>query len=158
MSVPLWEECAWGTFAVKEEEATELSSDFEPKLLINESINRRIYLYCGEIYKIPSDAIIVGQNEVLSYRADGIDNLIVLAGPAFEHEMNAVIPVETGTCVDIKGGSLPCDTCIFAVGPKYDKNYITAAEYALFNCYKSSLLLAAEKGAKRLIISCVYLR
>lgn len=132
----------------------------EPKIeyvfQIKPSINRRIYLYFGDIYKIPCDAIVVGQVESLTDRHDGNDAIFNLAGPEMELELADNAPVTTGGSVATGAGLLPCTWVIHAVGPKYDQRYITASDHALFSAYKSSLVLAASKNVKDLIIGCIH--
>ena len=108
MSIPLWEECRW--FCEEEEKLISsagivLSEDssLEPPFKKKDSINRRVHLYFGDIYKLPSDVIILGQSEGLTYRKDGIESIMALAGPSFEEEMSNVAPVQTGSCVEVNG-------------------------------------------------------
>lgn len=126
------------------------------KFPISRSINRRIYLYLGEIYKLPCDAIVVGQVENLVDRADGNDVIFTLAGIELEPELHLLAPCTTGDSVVTKGWQMPCEWIIHSVGPKYDERYLNAADHALFSAYKSALLLAAEKEVQSLVIGTIY--
>eukprot|EP01040_Poterioochromonas_malhamensis_P005299 gene5299-5682_t len=123
---------------------------------VDDEINQKIFLYMGPGYKIPCDALIVGQNEQLSDRNDDNNAIVVLGGPRLEEQLAAAAPIQTGESVITEGGSLPTNWVIHAVGPRYDERYLTAAEHSLFSAYKSSLVLAVENNAKDLVITCIY--
>jgi len=128
----------------------------EYKFNINKSINKRIHLHIGEIYKLPCDAIVVGQVESLMDRHDGNDAIFSLAGTELLPELESLAPCSTGDSVVTKGGLLPCEWIIHSVGPKFDERYLIASDHALFAAYKSALVLAADKEAQRVVISCLY--
>lgn len=123
---------------------------------INRSINRRMFLYLGEIYKLPCDAIVVGQVESLTDRNDGNDVIFTLAGIELEPELMLLAPCTTGDSVVTSGWQMPCEWIIHSVGPKYDERYLNASDHALFSAYKSALLLAAEKEVQSLVIGTIY--
>jgi O-acetyl-ADP-ribose deacetylase (regulator of RNase III) len=123
---------------------------------INKHINKRMYLYLGEIYKLPCDAIVVGQVENLRDKLDGNDVIFTLAGIELEPELAQLAPCTTGDCVVTKGWQMPCEWIIHAVGPKYDARYLEASDHALFSAYKKSLLLAAEKEVQSLVFGTIY--
>ena len=129
---------------------------FEYKFPISKSINKRIYLYLGEIYKLPCDAIVVGQVESLTDRHDGNDVIFTLAGIELEPELADLAPCSTGDSVISRGWQMPCEWIIHSVGPKYDERYLNASDHALFSAYKSALLLAAEKEVQSLVIGTIY--
>lgn len=119
-------------------------------------INKRIFLHCGDAYKIPCDCLAIGQNEQLNEKSDGNESIYLLAGPTIEEELLAVGRIQTGEAIITKSGNLPCDYVIHAVGPKFDKRYLTASDHALFSAYKTTLLLAAAQGVKSLVIKTLY--
>lgn len=152
--MPLWEECSWVTGDIVDDL---MPSDDDVIFKRSHSINRRIYLHCGKIYKLPTDVMIVGQNDSLNSVVDDLDAIYALAGPQLEEELSLLAPIETGDSVLTKGYMLPCSWLIHAVGPKYDQRYLTASDHALFSAYQSSLIKAAEKSAKSVVINCLYL-
>lgn len=161
MSLPLWEECAWVRIPspVRPSDETTTIDDGVSKLYpfeVDEDINQKIYLYQGSGYKIPASAIIVGQNEQLSDRSEDNGAIFALGGPSLEDEVQLSAPVQTGDSCATTGGNLPYDFVIHSVAPRYDARYLTASEQALFAAYKSALLLAVEKSARDLIITCIY--
>ena len=57
-----------------------------------------------------------------------------------------VAPCRTGEVKLTKGFDLPASNIIHTVGPRYNTKYKTAAESALFNCYRGVLQLAREQA------------
>ena len=167
MSLPLWEECAWNDLKNAHANSSSNSiycvvdqnsdrSGYTFPFEIDSGINNRLYLHLGSGYKIPCGACIVGQNEQLDDRSEDNAALFALFGPGVEEELFNLAPIQTGESVVTSGGTLPCEWLVHAVGPRYDARYLTASDHALFSAYKSALLLAAEKRAPDLTISCVY--
>lgn len=126
------------------------------KFDIDHEINSKIYLYHGDIYKIPCDAIVLGQNESLSDRLDANYMVFELAGIHLESELSLLSPIITGDSCITNGGLLPCNYIIHAVGPRYDPKYIIASDHALFSAYKSSLVHASNKNLNTIVFSCLY--
>jgi O-acetyl-ADP-ribose deacetylase (regulator of RNase III) len=153
MALPLWEECSWNKDVVLDYPG-ECEHVVFPK---DDEINKKIYLHYGKIYKIPCDVMILGQNDTLNAFSDGMDAIYTLAGPQLEDELASLAPLETGDSVVTNGYMLPCTWLVHAVGPKYDPRYLTAAAHALFTAYHSSLIHAASKNAKSIVINCLYL-
>jgi O-acetyl-ADP-ribose deacetylase (regulator of RNase III) len=150
MSLPLWEDCKWSRIV-----SNIIQSGDHPFGYSN-NLNEKIYLYLGPSYKVPADVLIVSQNESLRDRNGENEAILTLAGPRLEEELQEYAPIQTGESVCTSGGALPVNNIIHAVGPRYDERYITAADHALHSAYKSSLVLAAERGAQDLVISCIY--
>jgi len=126
------------------------------KFDIDHEINSKIFLYHGDIYKIPCDAIVLGQNESLSDRLDANFMVFELAGIHLESELSLLSPIITGDSCITSGGLLPCNYIIHAVGPRYDPKYIIASDHALFSAYKSSLVHASNKNLNTIVFSCLY--
>jgi O-acetyl-ADP-ribose deacetylase (regulator of RNase III) len=125
---------------------------------INKFINKRIYLYLGEIYKLPCDAIVVGNVESLTDRSEGNEAIFTLAGIELEPALAVLAPCTTGDSCVTSGFQMPCEWIIHSVGPRYDPRFLNAAEHALFSAYKSALVLAVEKNVQRLVLGTVYQR
>ena len=104
----------------------------------NNSISNKIHLFFGEAWKLPVDAIIIGQNETFKERTDGNESIFTLAGPEFEHAVIDLERTSTGTSAIVEGGTLGCKNVILSVGPKYDKKYINASISALHSAYRSA--------------------
>lgn len=104
----------------------------------NNSISAKIHLFYGEAWKLPVDAIVVGQNETFKERSDGNESIFTLAGPEFEHAVADVERTPTGTSVIVEAGTLGCKNVILSVGPKYDKKYLNASISALHSAYRSA--------------------
>lgn len=128
-----------------------------PLVSIDPIINRKMYLYQGDAYKIPFDAIIVGENEQCSDRRESA-GIFALAGPETENDILKVTPIQTGSSALCYGGSL-CQHVILSVGPKYEEKYLTASEHALYTAYRTALTIASQQSdIKTLAISPIYLR
>ena len=102
---PLWESCKWTKPIQSEDKNYENEINDESKKVndlpsrfpINNTINHKIHLFYGDIYKIPADVYVVGQMESLNYRSEGIDALLVLGGPLLEGELDSFdTPLEPG--------------------------------------------------------------
>ena len=106
---------------------------------INGAINSKIYLYYGEGWKLPVDALVLGQNESLSERIDGNEAVFDIAGPIFDEKCAAIEKVFTGSAEIVEGGNLGQSHVIFAVGPKYERAYLEASISALHTSVRGAL-------------------
>jgi O-acetyl-ADP-ribose deacetylase (regulator of RNase III) len=149
----LFEELRWLMHDEKEEDV-----GFEgPLVNIDPVINRKMYLFQGDAYKIPFDAVIVGENESCSDRKES-SGIFALAGPQTENDLMKVTPVQTGQSALVFGGNL-CQHIIVSVGPKFEEKYLTASEHALYTAYRSALTIASQQtDIKTLAITPIYLR
>lgn len=140
---------------------TEIDGEYDgeegPYLKCNPTINKKLFLFMGEIWKLPVDAMVLGQTEQLLDRTES-SAIFALAGPTFEAEIDAMETVETSSSVICNGGNL-CPYVIMSVGPRYVEKHAIAAEQSLLSAYRSALLLAAEKAdVKSIAMNCIYLR
>lgn len=164
ISTPLWDYCRWNDDIIHGTYTNNLPSNETVIFPASYDINKRLYLYHGDICKIPCSIMIVAQNEMLSDQSEHNPAIFLLGGPTLEHSVEKCVkPITTGSCQLIDGGNLPCDHVIFAIGPRYHVTYATAADNALHFAYRSSLVLAAETlmssaKEKTIIISCLYLQ
>jgi len=128
---------------------------------IDESINKKMYLFCGECWKLPADAIVVGNYESLSYRGEENNPIFALAGPSFEKEVEEIESCLSGSSCIVSGGNTVFNNVIFSVGPKYDVNYDQTCDITLWSAYYSALNLAISNHSspiKTLAICCLYLK
>ena len=105
----------------------------------------------GDITKVPADAIVNAANARL-VGGGGVDGAIHRAGgPSIMRELDAVLPsigrCETGQAVVTGAGELPARYVVHAVGPVYRDGQQGEPDL-LASCYRVSLQLAAEKGAR----------
>ncbi len=116
------------------------------------TVNRaKLSLVEGDITKVPADAIVNAANSGL-VGGGGVDGAIHRAGgPSIMAELDEVRPrigkCATGCAVVTWAGRLPAQYVIHAVGPVYRDGKRGEPEQ-LASCYRTSLRLAEEKGAK----------
>ena len=128
-----------------------------PYLKVDHEINRKIHLFMGDVWKLPIDAIVIGQNENITDRSESAQ-IFSLAGPQFEEDANRQAPVPTGSSIICSGANL-CPHIIISACPKYADKFAATAHNSLFFAYKKALFLAAaEPNIKVLALTCVYLR
>ncbi len=130
----LMEEYKW----VKPEHDISLQGSGKPFRCDN-PLGSKLFLYLGEAWKLPVDAIVVGQNETFSERIDGNEAIFTLAGPTFEEHVAEVERVMTGSAAIVDAGTLGCKYVILAVGPRYEKQYIDASVHALHGAVRAAL-------------------
>lgn len=82
--------------------------------------------------------------------------ILEVAGTDLIAELPGVDPCKTGECRVTKGFNLPASWILHTVGPRYNEKYITAAENALHNCYRSCLETAVEQRLKTIGLTVVH--
>jgi len=142
-----------------------LTEDHDPSLVgdgkpfaLNGAINSKMYLYYGEGWKLPVDALVLGQNESLTERIDGNATVFDIAGPVFDDQCARIEKVFTGSAEIVEAGNMGQSHVIFAIGPRYDKNYVDASVSALHTSIRGALSLAVENKLKSIALHCVYLQ
>ena len=116
------------------------------------TVNRaKLSLVEGDITKVTADAIVTAANSGL-VGGGGVDGAIHrTGGPSIMAELDEIRPrigkCATGSAVVTGAGRLPAQYVIHAVGPVYRDGKRGEPEL-LASCYRTSLRLAEEKGAK----------
>ena len=101
----------------------------------------------GDITKLEVDAIVNAANSALA-GGGGVDGAIHrAAGPELAKEATRFAPCPTGDAVITPGFRLPAKFVIHTVGPVWRGGRAGEAEL-LASCYRKSLSLAAEHGAR----------
>ncbi|XP_070567431.1 protein GDAP2 homolog isoform X2 [Ptychodera flava] len=110
----------------------------------------------GDITKINTVGIVHATNETLSDRNPVSERIFGEAGEELRHECRRNIKTcRTGEAKITKAYNLPSRYIIHTVGPRYNLKYKTAAESALYSCYRKVLQVARENEMKCLAIGVI---
>jgi O-acetyl-ADP-ribose deacetylase (regulator of RNase III) len=112
---------------------------------------KNLRLLIGDITKIRVDAMVNAANYALA-GGGGVDGAIHRAGgPAIMRDLDVIRREQggcpTGSAVATTAGSLPAQWVFHAVGPVYHDGTKGEADH-LASCYRTSLKLAEERGAR----------
>lgn len=114
-------------------------------------LNSKLVLWKGDILTLQVHALVHPTNEMISTKYEMTARLLQEAGPEMLSEINnSVRGSKTGEARLTKGHQLLARHVIHTVGPRFNVKYSTAAEGALFSCYRSVLQLANENNIRTL--------
>ncbi|KAI0228952.1 Macro domain-containing protein [Lamellibrachia satsuma] len=124
---------------------------------MDDAINKKVILWCGDVTHVNTEAIVNSTNEAMNDHNVVSERILARAGPGLRKELRTVIKsCRTGEAKMTKGYNLPVRYIIHTVGPRYNLRYKTAAESALFSCYRSILQLIRENQITSIGLSCVH--
>ncbi|XP_076079639.1 protein GDAP2 homolog [Mytilus galloprovincialis] len=124
------------------------SEDFHPFPWRND-LNAKIILWCGDVTTLDVHAIVHSTNEKLNDKSIETETLYAKAGQELVDEIrNNVRVCKTGEAKLTKGHKLLARYVLHTVGPRYNVKYITAAESALYSCYRNVMQLVRENSIK----------
>ncbi|ODM92602.1 Protein GDAP2 [Orchesella cincta] len=108
-------------------------------------LNSRVSLWFGDILALSVDGLTQTTNETVDTLPD---HILTRSGPAYlseiRHQLRSIRTGEARTVASHP--NLPCRDLVLTVTPKYSEKHKTAAETALFSCYRSVLERACEKN------------
>jgi len=103
-------------------------------------LNEKIVLWEGDVANLRVNAIVHPSNESFTENSEISRSILNAAGPKLRDELIKNIKYcRTGEAKISRGFNLPARHVIHTVGPKYNVRYKTAAETALFSCYRYNL-------------------
>ncbi|ESO93247.1 hypothetical protein LOTGIDRAFT_232697 [Lottia gigantea] len=120
-------------------------------------LNGKLCVWSGDISLLNTHGIVHTTNEKLNDRSVESDLIFQKAGPDLYKEIQSDIKViKTGEAKLTKGYGLPSRFIIHTVGPRFNIKYLTAAESALYSCYRNSLQIAKENNIRTIAITCIH--
>ncbi|KAM6923555.1 ADP-ribose glycohydrolase MACROD1 [Xenentodon cancila] len=121
----------------------------------SEKLDQKISLYSGDITKLEIDAVVNAANKTL-LGGGGVDGAIHrAAGPMLKKECASLNGCETGEAKITCGYGLPAKYVIHTVGPIAQGGVGEEERRALRSCYKNSLQIATENGARSVAFPCI---
>jgi len=123
----------------------------------DDHLNRKIILWCGDITQLNTEAIVNSTNESLSDRNPLSERIFLKAGAQLKLEIkNEIKTCKTGEARMTKGYNLPSRHIIHTVGPRYNVRYKTAAESALYNCYRNVMQIVRDSHIPSVALPCIH--
>ncbi|XP_014294931.1 protein GDAP2 homolog [Microplitis demolitor] len=117
------------------------------------SINRKIALWTGDISVLQVDAVVNPTNETMNDNSPTCQKIFSRAGPALNIEIdNDIKECKTGEVRVSQAHNLPARYIIHTVGPIYHVKYQTAAQNTLHCCYRNVLQKAREMGLRTIAL------
>lgn len=112
---------------------------------VRKDLNEKVSLWDGDITNLHVDAIINPTNETLEDKNVISNRIHHVAGPDLKEICRKELKVcRTGEAKISEGFALPARYVIHTVGPRYNVKYQTAADSALYYCYRNTMLLVRE--------------
>ncbi|OWF51677.1 protein GDAP2 homolog [Mizuhopecten yessoensis] len=119
-------------------------------------LNSKVLLWCGDITLLNVEAIVHSTSEKFHNSANTptSEEIYENAGPELLADLKNNIRVcKTGEAKLTKGYKLLARYIIHTVGPRYNIKYVTAAESALYSCYRYVLRLVRETSIKSVALT-----
>lgn len=115
------------------------------KFPVRQDLNEKVSLWDGDITNLQVDAIINPTNESLDDKNTVSSHIHSVAGPELMETCKKELKVcRTGEAKVTEGFRLPARYVIHTVGPRYNVKYQTAADSALYFCYRNSMFVVRE--------------
>eukprot|EP00039_Didymoeca_costata_P007155 m.96824 g.96824 ORF g.96824 m.96824 type:complete len:520 (+) comp13568_c0_seq1:233-1792(+) len=151
-TVPSWGSLEPGKDGMPALNSEEHNPSHRSPFLCEESINNRIAVFTGDPLKLKIDLIANPTNETIDQGTDLCGRILKQGGSGLVSDCHSLVPLRTGEVKLTKGYSLAARYVAHTVGPRYNARYRTAAESALFNCYRGVLHSVCEKTLSTLAL------
>jgi O-acetyl-ADP-ribose deacetylase (regulator of RNase III) len=113
---------------------------------VREDLNSKIALWVGDVAGLSVEVVVNPTNETLTDKNPVSSRLLEAAGPELKEECKSqIINCRTGEAKITGAYKLPARHVIHTVGPRYNVRYKTAAESALYNCYRSVMQIVRSR-------------
>jgi len=148
VDIPTWASAVPGEGNSPALQHEDIDEAIRSPFVFDETINAKISLWTGDYTNLQVDGLANPTNESLDKKTPLSTRLHSRAGPALADECSTAITnggCKTGEVKVTGGHKLPARWVVHTVGPKYNVRYRTAAESALFNCYRGVLYTTKEK-------------
>ncbi|KAJ8311064.1 hypothetical protein KUTeg_011379 [Tegillarca granosa] len=120
-------------------------------------LNSKIILWSGDITTLNVHAIVHSTNERLNDKSPETELIYSKGGKELVDDIkNNVKVCKTGQAKLTKGHKLIARYVIHTVGPRYNVKYMTAAQSALYSCYRNVLQEVRENSIKTVAFPCVH--
>jgi len=142
VDIPTWASAVPGEGNSPALQHDDIDEAIRSPFVFDETINAKISLWTGDYTNLQVDGLANPTNESLDKKTPLSTRLHSRAGPALADECSTAITnggCKTGEVKVTGGHKLPARWVVHTVGPKYNVRYRTAAESALFNCYRGVL-------------------
>ncbi|XP_041970259.1 protein GDAP2 homolog [Aricia agestis] len=142
--------CRWSQEPAPTAPAAPAPSPLHP---CDDDINNRLAIWQGDISTLEVDAITNSTDETLLECNVVSERILHTAGPDLKEEIvDRALECRVGEVVVTPGFGLRCRHLIHTVCPNYRAEYRSAAETALYNCYRNVLCAASEMGVGSLAL------
>jgi O-acetyl-ADP-ribose deacetylase (regulator of RNase III) len=142
----------WADGAVSEGDVPSPRSPFA----FNADINKKLCLWSGPILQLKVDAIVNSTSETLDDQNELSLALMKAGGPGLREEVRGLGACRIGDVKVSKALNLLARFVFHTVGPRYNDKYCTAAESALYNCYRGVLSCLKEYSLKTLVCPAIH--
>ena len=119
-----------------------------PPFAIDHGMNTRIVFTRMRGADLDVEALVVGNNEMLSDRSGETREIFERGGEGLAREAATHAGTRTGESRLTAGHGLSAQFAVHSIGPRYQQKYAAAAESALHWCYRSALQLCQGSGAR----------
>eukprot|EP00045_Choanoeca_perplexa_P008770 m.82487 g.82487 ORF g.82487 m.82487 type:complete len:495 (+) comp14615_c0_seq2:77-1561(+) len=133
--------CSWQDDAVEQliGDAEEGSNDKPSPFPFDESLNRKLCLWQGEPEQLEIEGLVNANTENFTELSPRTNAVMLSAGPELQNDSAGLRACRTGDVHVTDGYQLAARYLIHTVGPRYNAKYKTAADSALYNCYRNVL-------------------